>query len=127
MAININDYKNINIGNPSEILRDNINDNTDLTIENFQYLNSTILKATQKTILTTDWTANVAIISVIGITANTNIIQIAGDPTTQENLIAWNNLDILEMQQGANTITITCSETPTSNIVINIAYGGGAT
>ena len=71
------------------------------------------------TIAVVDWTANEATKTVLGVTAS-NLIFVAPDPT---NAVDYASAGIIASEQGVNFIIFTCTETPTSEINVNIVIG----
>jgi len=71
------------------------------------------------TIAVVDWTANEATKTVLGVTAS-NIIFVAPDP---DSAVDYASAGIIASAQGVDSITFTCTETPTSEIDVNIVIG----
>lgn len=78
------------------------------------------ISPTTATLTVVGWSSKSQTVSVTGITA-TNTVWVAPAPASSED---YSSAGIVCVSQGANSLTFSCEETPTSAITVNIVYSG---
>lgn len=72
---------------------------------------------TMPTLVVANWSANTQTVTVNGVTASNNVI-VAPAPASSAD---WASAGVLCTAQGANSLTFTCTQTPSNDITVNVA------
>ena len=78
--------------------------------------NVTLYSSVQKTLSSSGWSSLAQTVSISGLGAS-DIVQVSPAPA---NIDAYINAEIRCVSQAAGSLTFNCTETPTSNITVNI-------
>lgn len=81
---------------------------------------SMTVPATMPTLTVVDWSANTQTVSVTGVTAN-NTVLVSPAPSSASD---YASAGIVCTAQGTNSLTFTCTTTPTNAIVVNVVVLG---
>lgn len=76
------------------------------------------VQSTTVTIATTDWSSNTATVTVSGLTA-TSVVWVAPDNASQS---AYTTAGVYASAQAADTLTFTCTQTPSASLTINVVF-----
>lgn len=76
------------------------------------------VQSTTVTIATTDWSSNTASVTVSGLTA-TSVVWVAPDNASQS---AYTTAGVYASSQSADTLTFTCTQTPSASLTINVVF-----
>ena len=72
------------------------------------------------TLASADWSNNTQTVTVSGVTAD-NLVLVAPSPT---DFTAYGSAEIRATAQATNSLTFTCTNTPTADLTVNIAIWG---
>lgn len=72
------------------------------------------------TLASADWNNNTQTVTVNGVTAD-NLVLVAPSPT---DYTAYGSAEIRATAQTTNSLTFTCTNTPTADLTVNIAIWG---
>lgn len=121
-TLSTNDYtteEKTKLAGIEEAAQKNVSPDWSATSGTTQILNKPTIpsiQSTQATLTTSGWSSNQQTVSVAGITTTSIVITTCAASNRQ----AWLDAEVYCSAQGTGTLTFTCSETPSENIIVNI-------
>ena len=73
------------------------------------------------TLASVSWSNNTQTVSVTGVTDTNNVVV---SPSGRDSTTAWADGEVLCTSQGSNTLTFTCTTTPTADITVSVVILG---
>lgn len=73
------------------------------------------------TLAASSWSDNTQTVTVTGVTAANNVVV---SPSGRDSTETWADGEVLCTSQGSNTLTFTCTTTPTADITVSVVILG---